>query len=164
MSAEQPLTACQPVSENTGWCYNLYLEPSKPCWDKAFEGAQTGRITIWPQALSPKNTALKTSESYRGLRIECKCSHVPREPKTAIFTAYWGLGPVPETINQVACPDTSKEELVLINPVPHFLQRSLNLEVYDTTRVSHRAGASGISTGQRERERKKKGSHICCLG
>lgn len=74
-----------------------------------------------------------------------------------------GLGQVPEAINQVGSPDTSKEELALINPAPHFLQRTVNLEVYNTTTVSHQAGASGLSTGQGEREGKKRLPHLLSL-
>lgn len=82
-SIHKRLTAAHGQSEleNAGWCYSLYLEPSKPCRDK---GAQTGRLTVWPQALGPKNTALKTSESCGGRRIKCKCAQVRRKPKTAI--------------------------------------------------------------------------------
>lgn len=137
----------QPALENTGWCYSLYSEPLRPCRVK---GTQRGRLTVWPWALGPKNTALKTSESYGGRRIKCKCSQMPKN-RRRLFHGILGLGNVPEAISQGGCPDTSKEELALINPVPHFLLRTANLEVYNTTTVSHRAGASGLSGGHRER-------------
>lgn len=44
---------------DSSWCCSPYLEPSKPCLDGASEGAQTGKVTVWPRALIPKNTCLK---------------------------------------------------------------------------------------------------------
>lgn len=64
-----------------------------------------------------------------------------------------GFGQVPETISKVACPDTSKEELSLINPAPHFPQHTLNLEAYNTTTMSHQPGALGLSTEQGGRKK-----------
>jgi hypothetical protein len=79
----------------------------------------------------------------------CSCA---KKTKNGYFHSILGLGQVPETISKVACPDTSKEELALINPATHFLQHTLNLEVYNTTTMSHWAGASGLSTGEGERK------------
>lgn len=87
-----------------------------------------------------------------------------QENRRRLFHSILGLGNVPEAISQRGCPDTSKEELALINPVPHFLRRTANLEVYNTTTVSHQAGASGLSREHGERGEGIKDSHICCLG
>lgn len=65
-----------------------------------------------------------------------------QENRRRLFHSILGLGNVPEAISQGACPDTSKEELALINPVPHFLLHTANLEVYNTTTVSHLPGWS----------------------
>ena len=78
-----------------------------------------------------------------------------RENRRRLFHSALGLGNVPEAISQGGCPDTSKEELALINPVPHFLLRTANLEVHDTTTVSHQAGASGLARGHGERGKKR---------
>lgn len=87
-----------------------------------------------------------------------------QENRRRLFHSILGLGNVPEAISQGACPDTSKEELALINPVPHFLLRTANLEVYNTTTVSHLPGWSLGSIQRTWRKGGIKDSHICCLG
>lgn len=56
-----------------------------------WKGHKQAGLLLGSPAQLPSTLATKTSESSGGLRIKCKCAHVPRKPKTAIFTAYWGL-------------------------------------------------------------------------
>ena len=60
-------------------------------WMGRVKGHTQARLQSGPGPWFPRTLTSETSESRGGLRIKCKCAHVPRKPKTVIFTAYWGL-------------------------------------------------------------------------